>query len=521
MIETSPHSTTAVPRDAVSRCWIEAIAGRERVSDRYWSRRDPINELRNWWRAQTVRHLFHLLPGESILELGCGSGFLTRALMRATRGECPITGATFCPAPDDGRLQALASDVEVVRLTDLPGELSGRSFDYVVASNLLDHGNAAVVLRAVQKLLRPGGRLLFFETNPWNPLFQLRKGLGRWLPFLRRGDERALPTQVQLYQLLTQLGFVQSAATSYDFLYWPIPRWLMLIARNLSLVLENTPGLRRFAGIILVHAQRPPCDLPRPPVPLTEHKELHDAVSIVVPCHNEEMNVRPLVEGLLQHYDDYIHELILVDDNSKDGTGQVLEELAVQEPRVRPVFRRPPNGVGRALRDGLERATGKYVLLMDCDFLHVLPELREMFEAAVRGYQVVLGSRFSRESVLINYPLAKILFNRTFHLLANFLFHRRMRDVTNNLKLLNREVVDSLELESPFFAANAETGLKPLLMGYRVREIPISWINRTPEMGQSSFSLLKNGSGYVKVLASLAWRTKFGFRQLPRRTTKP
>jgi glycosyltransferase involved in cell wall biosynthesis len=233
------------------------------------------------------------------------------------------------------------------------------------------------------------------------------------------------------------------------------------------------------------------------------------------------MNVRPLVKGLLQHYDEYIHEIVLVDDNSADRTQEVLEHLATEEPRVRPVIRRPPNGVGRALSDGLRHATGKYVLLMDCDFVHILPELREMFDAAAAGFDAVLGSRFSRESVLINYPLRKILFNRTFHVLANALFHRHVRDVTNNLKLLTREVAVKLELESPWFAANAETGLKPLLMGYRVREIPISWINRTPGMGHSSFSLMQNGWGYLKVLVSLAWRTCCGFRPLPRSVKKP
>ena len=83
---------------------------------------------------------------------------------------------------------------------------------------------------------------------------------------------------------------------------------------------------------------------------------------------------------------------------------------------------------------------------------------------------------------------------------------------------MRREVADDLDLEAAWFAANAETGLKPLLMGYRVRSVPVSWINRTPEMGQSSFSLLKNGLGYAKVLASLAWRTRFGTRVLPRRS---
>src|SRR5262249_40123949 len=211
-----------------------------------------------------------------------------------------------------------------------------------------------------------------------------------------------------------------------------------------------------------------------------------------------------------------IHEFVLVDDNSKDRTRQVLEGLAARDPRVRPVFRAPPNGVGRALGDGLRHARGKYVLLMDCDFLHIVPELRDLFDAAAAGEEVVLGSRFSRESVLINYPIQKIVCNRTFHVLASLLFRHHVRDFTNNLKLLKREVVDNLDLEAAWFAANAETGLKPLLMGYRVRASPISWINRTPDMGQSSFSLLKNGLGYAGILADLVWRTRFGFRRLPR-----
>jgi dolichol-phosphate mannosyltransferase len=516
MLDTLAKAAPLTRPDVFLRGCFDAIAGRERVSDRYWSQRDPINELRMWWRAQTARHTFHLLPGETILELGCGSGHLTRALVRATRGECPITAASFCLPAEHEVLRALGPAVEVVSLSAFPGELSGRTFDYVVASNLLDLANAIPLLHEVQRLLRPGGRLLFFETNPWNPFFQLRRWLSGWLPFLRRGDERSLPSQVQLYEQLSELGFVRIMATCYDFLYFPIPRPLMLPARNLSLLLENTPGLRQLAGIILLHAQRPPRDLPRPAVRMVEHRQLHGAVSVVVPCHNEEMNVGPLVEGLLRHYGEYVHEVILVDDNSTDQTRQVLEGLAASEPRVQPVIRRPPNGVGRALRDGLRHATGKYVLLMDCDFLQILPELREMFDAAAQGSEVVLGSRFSRESVLINYPLRKILFNRAFHVLARLLFRRPVRDTTNNLKLLKREVVENLELEQPWFAANAETGLKPLLMGYRVREVPISWINRTPGMGRSSFSLLQSGWGYAAVLAKLAWRTRWGCRRLAR-----
>jgi SAM-dependent methyltransferase len=234
---------------------------------------------------------------------------LTEAVARVTRGECPITAATFLAADaggEPGLDRLLPRGVELVRLTEFPGELRGRAFDCIIASCLLDLENGPAPLKEIMKLLRPGGRLLFFEANPWNPLLQLRRALSRWLPFLRRGDERALPSQIRLYELLSEVGFVSVTASCYDFLYWPIPRWLMMIGRNLTLVMENTPGLRYLAGSILVHAQRPPRCLPRPEIQMVEHSSLRGAISVVVPCYNEEMNVAPLVEGLLRHYDSYI-----------------------------------------------------------------------------------------------------------------------------------------------------------------------------------------------------------------------
>jgi dolichol-phosphate mannosyltransferase len=133
---------------------------------------------------------------------------------------------------------------------------------------------------------------------------------------------------------------------------------------------------------------------------------------------------------------------------------------------------------------------------------------------------VVIGSRFSRHSVLLNYPFAKIFANRAFHALVTLLFGRRIRDVTNNLKIMRREVVLHLHLREPGFAVNAETGLQPLLLGYRVKQVPISWINRTPEMGTSSFRLVRVGGGYWRVLVGLWLKCAFGvgpYRDLGRR----
>jgi len=222
------------------------------------------------------------------------------------------------------------------------------------------------------------------------------------------------------------------------------------------------------------------------------------------------MNIKPLINQLKVFFNDYIHEIIPVDDNSTDKTREVIQKLAQEDPRIKPVLRSPPNGVGRALADGYRVATGQYILSIDCDFQHLIPEMRDLFDAAVEGYDVVVGSRFSRHSVLLNYPFAKIVCNRGFHALAQILLRQRFRDLTNNLKLMRREVVEGLQLTQPGFAVNAETGLQPLLLGYSVKEVPISWINRTPNMGASSFRLVKVGGGYWQVLFRLWLQTVFG-----------
>src|SRR5262249_58011636 len=111
-----------------------------------------------------------------------------------------------------------------------------------------------------------------------------------------------------------------------------------------------------------------------------------------------------------------------------------------------PVIRTPPNGVGRAIADGLRAATGAWVLSLDGDFQHLLPAVRDLFDFAAQGYDVVVGSRFSRHSVLLNYPFQKIVANRAFHGIARLVLLRKFRALTNNLKLMRREVVEQLGL---------------------------------------------------------------------------
>ena len=484
---------------------ISSLRLRECYRDDYWDKRDPIIGDRLLWRAQTFRHTVHLLPGQTILELGCGGGRLTRALLQVSRGDNPITAVTFQEEALD--LAPVDPKLELLHVSQLPGPLAGRKFDCVVAMDLLDRSNSSGLLEIVHELLGSGGEMVFYESNPWNPVHKIR---GALLRLSGKRDPRNLINRPALYELLSEIGFVRIYAVFNDFVFPPLTRPLIWFLRNLSILLENAPLLRRTAGSILVHAQKPPRTKPRPKVSLFAHESLRAAVSVVIPCHNEEMNIGPLVERILEHYGEYIYEIIPVNDGSTDGTAEVLSELARADTRVKPLHRKPPNGVGRAIAEGLAAATGPYVLTMDCDFQHLLPEFRELFDGAAAGYDVVIGSRFSRHSVLLNYPFTKIFANRAFHALAVLFFGRRIRDVTNNLKIMRREVVADLRLRQPGFAVNAETGLQPLLMGYKVEQVPISWINRTPGMGASSFRLMRVGGGYWQVLAGLWLKHAFG-----------
>lgn len=485
--------------------FISTLSAREQFRDKYWTKKDPIIEDRLLWRAHSFRHLVHLLPGQTICELGCGKGLFTRQLLKVSKGQNPITAVTFQPQANffeeaDGQIESLS-------VTDLEVDLQEKTFNFIIAMDLLDKSNSPAFLRQVYKHLEPGGQIIFYESNPWNIFLRLSRVAHK---IFGRKDRRQLASRPQLYEMFSQIGFIKIFSVFNDFVYAPLTPKGAWVLRNLSILLENLPVIKTLAGSILIHAQKPAQSVTSHPVSLCEHPMLKGKISVVVPCHNEEMNVIPLVERLISFYGEYLHEIVLVDDNSTDNTRDVIMELESKHQVVTPVYRTPPNGVGRAIKEGLEKATGEYILSMDCDFQHLLPELREMFDAATKGYDMVVGSRFSRYSVLLNYPFQKILANRAFHMLARMVLKQPIRDLTNNLKLFKREVVQNIELTQPGFSINAETGLLPIINGFSIVEVPISWINRTPEMGVSSFKLVKVGGGYWTVLKRVS---KMRFRK--------
>jgi dolichol-phosphate mannosyltransferase len=500
----------------------ENLKEMERSREKYWLNYPGTSPLRLRWRALTVRHWLHVLPGEKILELGAGSGLWTEHLTSVLRGENRITAVTFNRDLAEAGNRKNLPGTRFLRVKNL-AELPEKSFDYIVGTAILCHDEYVENLKALYRLLKPGGQLLFFEANYWNPQVFLKNhapGAGEWT-----GEA---PCQVgmrryKLMRLASQQGFTQVEITPYDIVHPLTPRWLVPLLQSLAFILEHAPFIREFCGTLYISAQRPRAEsTERPLVNLATHAELFDSVSVVIPCHNEEMNLRPLANTLLGLYGPYIHEIIFVNDNSTDSTSAVGHELARTDSRIKVLDRVPPNGVGRALRDGYAAATGRYILTMDGDFVQIVPEFRDLFDAIRAGHDGAIGSRFSHDSLLVNYPFSKILCNRVFHLFLNLLLPCHVRDISNNLKVYRSEILKTLPIEQDHFAANVETGIKPILEGYDVCEVPISWINRSSEMGSSSFHTFKLAPNYFFALARIIWEAWSG-RQLrmPKAKVRP
>ncbi|HEY7303448.1 MAG TPA: bifunctional class I SAM-dependent methyltransferase/glycosyltransferase family 2 protein [Bryobacteraceae bacterium] len=479
----------------------------ERTRERYWRSHPQSSPIKLRWRALTVRHCFHVLPGESILEIGAGGGLWTSELARVFRGENAITAAAFnsdlIKASEWNGLENV-HPVLVETLDDLPAG----AYDYVIGTAILCHDRYPETLKAIYRLLKPGGQILFFENNLWNPQVLIKTVIplvGRWT-----GNARCQigMSKYRFLRIASHQGFTNVDVIPYDIIHPLLPRRIIPTVQSIAFVFEHAPVIKDLCGSLYLWARKPGGSQQRPAINLARHSQFRRAVSFVVPCYNEEMNVGPLVSALIKHFDDYIHEILIVDDNSTDKTSAVTQAIAEQEPRVRLIRRKPPNGVGRGLRDGYAAATGAYILTMDCDFVQIVPELRDLFDAVAEGYDGAIGSRFTHDSIMVNYPFPKILANRLFHLLARTVLRLPFHDISNNLKLYRAEVLKNIHIDQHHFAANAETGLKPLVAGYRVKEVAVSWINRTLEMGPSSFRILRVGPNYVLALWDVLRKTK-------------
>jgi dolichol-phosphate mannosyltransferase len=239
---------------------------------------------------------------------------------------------------------------------------------------------------------------------------------------------------------------------------------------------------------------------------------MKESLSIILIAHNEEAVIGGMIDGLLANYDKELLEIIVVNDSSTDNTSGKVESRMKRSNKIKLIKKGPPSGVGYAIKAGFANVSPKadYVLTMDSDFLENIDDvgamIRELEEENLDG---VIGSRFTKGGRLVGYPSDKMLMNRGYHFIVRALFHIKQKDLTNNFKLYKAAIVRNMPWKSTGFSMNAETGMLPVIFGYRVSEVPVAWVNRSTQMGKSKFKLFKVGWGYIKVIGYAVWLSLF------------
>lgn len=205
-------------------------------------------------------------------------------------------------------------------------------------------------------------------------------------------------------------------------------------------------------------------------------------LSIVMPVYNERNTIKEILRRVKQvDLGDLEREIIIVDDNSQDGTRNIL---AMEEDSItRVIYHTENRGKGAAVRSGYKAATGDLVVVQDADLEYDPEDFPRLLEPILKGNaQVVYGSRFTgpRKNMLFWHYVG----NRFLALTTNVLFNTTLSDMETCYKLMTREVLDSLDLKSDHFDIEPEITAKILKQRIRIFEVPISYAGREMEEGK-------------------------------------
>jgi glycosyltransferase involved in cell wall biosynthesis len=202
-----------------------------------------------------------------------------------------------------------------------------------------------------------------------------------------------------------------------------------------------------------------------------------------MPCYNEKRTIREIVRQVLAQPFDI--ELLIVDDGSKDGTRDILAELAGAHPQIRVLLQPQNRGKGAALRRGFAEATGDVVLVQDADLEYDPGEYKRLLQPILDGKaDVVFGSRFAGEVHRVLYFWHSVG-NRTLTLLSNMATDLNLTDMETCYKVFRREVIQAIQLEEDRFGIEPEMTAKLAAMpGLRIYEVPISYNGRTYAEGK-------------------------------------
>jgi SAM-dependent methyltransferase len=433
---------------------------------------------------------FHVPPGSSVLEIGCGTGDLLAAL-EPSRG----VGVDISPRivelarAKHPRLTFLAGDAE-----DLP---VSEPFDYVILSDLI--GYLDDVQRAFEQMNKACGPrtrvILTYFNYLWAPVLRLGERFGMKRP---QPDQNwlALP---DLQNLLSLAGF-QTISMGYKVL---LPVRIPLLSSFCNRVLANLPLLRKLCLVEVIIA-RPA------PVPVPENTL---SCSVVVPARNERGNIEDAVRRIPEmgrHT-----EIVFVEGNSRDGTAEEIERVIAAHPERTMKLVRQGGGVGKgdAVRKGFAAATGDVLMILDADLTVRPEELPKFLKTLASGRgEYVHGSR-------LVYPMEKqamrflnTLGNKFFSLAFTWLLDQRFKDTLCGTKVLYRHDYERIAAGRGYFGDFDPFGDFDLIFGAakldrKIVEIPIRYRERT--YGTTQISRFRHGWLLLRMCFFALRRIKF------------
>jgi dolichol-phosphate mannosyltransferase len=226
---------------------------------------------------------------------------------------------------------------------------------------------------------------------------------------------------------------------------------------------------------------------------------------VITPTYNEKLNVPTLIERVLSK--DARIEMLFVDDNSPDGTGDLIAGIAASNPRVHLLRRPGKMGLGTAYRDGFHWALERdYELIfeMDADFSHDPDHLPQFLKAAETA-DFVLGSRYLNGKVtVVNWPISRLLLSYGANIYARIVTGMQLWDATGGFKCFHRRVLEAIDLNdvrSNGYAFQIEMSFRAMRKGFKPVEIPIVFADRTE--GESKMS-----GHIVREAIFMVWRLR-------------
>jgi len=229
---------------------------------------------------------------------------------------------------------------------------------------------------------------------------------------------------------------------------------------------------------------------------------------IVIPTYNEKANLPVLIEEIFKHQIPF--SILIVDDNSPDGTGLIADELAKQYPdRVHVIHRAGKMGLGSAYIEGFKYALkwgADYIFEMDADFSHDPRYLPDFIEK-IKDYDVVVGSRYVNGISVINWPLSRLVLSLIASQYVRLITGLKLTDTTAGYKCFSRKVLETIDLDAVYsngYSFQIEMNYRTTKLGFKIGEIPIIFVDR--HSGTSKMS-----GHIVREALYVVWKLRLGF----------